>query len=64
MVSSMADRGQYRRRRDLGAAVENMIRYDTRVCRLIGLPDEDCTTVCRDAINWIGFGDDIKKIAT
>ena len=36
--------------------------YHTRVCRPIGLSYEDRTTVCRYAINRIGFGYDTKNI--
>ena len=36
--------------------------YHTRICRPIGLSYEDRTTVCRYAINRIGFGYDTKNI--
>src|SRR6266511_1148763 len=36
--------------------------YHTRLCRPIGLSYEDRTTVCRYAINRIGFGYDTKNI--
>ena len=36
--------------------------YHTRVCRPVGLSYEDRTTVCRYAINRIGFGYDTKNI--
>ena len=55
------DRGQYRRRRDLGAAVE-IFSLSHPLCRPVGLSYEDRTTVCRYAINRIGFGYDTKNI--
>ena len=36
--------------------------YHTRVCRPVGLSYEDRITVCRYAINRIGFGYDTKNI--
>ncbi len=36
--------------------------YHTRICRPVGLSFEDRTTVCRYAINRIGFGYDTKNI--
>ncbi|HEY0331949.1 MAG TPA: YiiX/YebB-like N1pC/P60 family cysteine hydrolase [Rhodopseudomonas sp.] len=36
--------------------------YHTRLCRPVGLSHEDRTTVCRYAINRIGFGYDTKNI--
>lgn len=36
--------------------------YHTRLCRPVGLSYEDRTTVCRYAINRIGFGYDTKNI--
>ena len=36
--------------------------YHTRLCRPVGLSFEDRTTVCRYAINRIGFGYDTKNI--
>lgn len=36
--------------------------YHTRICRPVGLSYEDRTTVCRYAINRIGFGYDTKNI--
>ncbi len=36
--------------------------FHTRICRPIGLSDEDRITVCRYAINRIGFGYDTKNI--
>src|SRR6267142_44419 len=38
--------------------------YHTRICRPIGLSYEDRTTVCRYAINRIGFGYDTKNIVS
>lgn len=36
--------------------------YHTRLCRPVGLSHEDRTTVCRYAINRVGFGYDTKNI--
>ena len=38
------------------------LAYHTRLCRPVGLSFEDRTTVCRYAINRVGFGDDTKNI--
>src|SRR3569833_4734319 len=48
-----------------GVITAPLSKYDTfhtRVCRPIGLSFEDRTTVCRYAINRIGFGYDTKNI--
>ncbi len=52
---------------NVGAGVETAplskyLAYHTRVCRPVGLSYEDRTTVCRYAINRIGFGYDTKNI--
>src|SRR6201996_8763767 len=44
------------------APLSKYFSYHTRVCRPIGLSYEDRTTVCRYAINRIGFGYDTKNI--
>ncbi len=44
------------------APLSKYFAYHTRVCRPIGLSYEDRTTVCRYAINRIGFGYDTKNI--
>lgn len=38
------------------------LQYHTRLCRPVGLSDLDLNTVCRYAINRIGFGYDTKNI--
>jgi hypothetical protein len=44
------------------APLSKYLSYHTRVCRPVGLSYEDRTTVCRYAINRIGFGYDTKNI--
>jgi hypothetical protein len=44
------------------APLSKYFRYHTRICRPVGLSYEDRTTVCRYAINRIGFGYDTKNI--
>src|ERR687896_589815 len=44
------------------AALSKYFAYHTRLCRPVGLSYEDRTTVCRYAINRIGFGYDTKNI--
>lgn len=44
------------------APLSKYYRYHTRVCRPVGLSYEDRTTVCRYAINRVGFGYDTKNI--
>ena len=44
------------------APLSKYFPYHTRICRPIGLSYEDRTTVCRYAINRIGFGYDTKNI--
>lgn len=44
------------------APLSKYFPYHTRVCRPVGLSHEDRTTVCRYAINRIGFGYDTKNI--
>jgi hypothetical protein len=52
---------------NVGAGVETAplskyLAYHTRVCRPVGLSYEDRNTVCRYAINRVGFGYDTKNI--
>ncbi len=44
------------------APLSKYFPYHTRICRPVGLSYEDRTTVCRYAINRIGFGYDTKNI--
>jgi len=46
----------------ISAPLSKYFAYHTRVCRPVGLSYEDRTTVCRYAINRIGFGYDTKNI--
>lgn len=44
------------------APLSKYFSYHTRICRPVGLSHEDRTTVCRYAINRVGFGYDTKNI--
>jgi hypothetical protein len=44
------------------APLSKYVHYHTRLCRPVGLSHEDRHTVCRYAINRIGFGYDTKNI--
>jgi len=44
------------------APLSKYLAYHTRVCRPVGLSFEDRNTVCRYAINRVGFGYDTKNI--
>jgi hypothetical protein len=44
------------------APLSKYFSFHTRICRPVGLSYEDRTTVCRYAINRIGFGYDTKNI--
>jgi len=46
----------------VSAPLSKYFSYHTRVCRPVGLSYEDRITVCRYAINRIGFGYDTKNI--
>ncbi|HLZ04543.1 MAG TPA: YiiX/YebB-like N1pC/P60 family cysteine hydrolase [Bradyrhizobium sp.] len=46
----------------ISAPLSKYVTYHTRVCRPVGLSYEDRTSVCRYAINRIGFGYDTKNI--
>ena len=45
------------------APLSKYFTYHTRLCRPVGLTYEDRYTVCRYAINRIGFGYDTKKFS-
>jgi len=46
----------------ISAPLSKYFSYHTRICRPVGLSYEDRTSVCRYAINRIGFGYDTKNI--
>jgi hypothetical protein len=46
----------------MSAPISKYFSYHTRICRPVGLSYEDRHTVCRYAINRIGFGYDTKNI--
>lgn len=46
----------------ISAPLSKYLPYHTRLCRPVGLSHEDRVTVCRYAINRIGFGYDTKNI--
>ncbi len=46
----------------VSAPLSKYFRFHTRICRPVGLTDEDCTTVCTYAIARIGFAYDLKNI--
>ena len=46
----------------MSAPLSKYFSYHTRICRPVGLSEVDRTTVCRYAINRIGFGYDTKNI--
>jgi hypothetical protein len=46
----------------VAAPLSKYIRYHTRVCRPIGLTEEDCARVCTYAAERIGFDYDLKNI--
>jgi len=46
----------------VSAPLHKYFNYHTRICRPVGLSYEDRITVCRYAINRIGFGYDTKNI--
>jgi Permuted papain-like amidase enzyme, YaeF/YiiX, C92 family len=46
----------------ISAPLSKYFAYHTRICRPVGLSYEDRTSVCRYAINRIGFGYDTKNI--
>jgi hypothetical protein len=46
----------------ISAALSKYYQYHTRICRPVGLSQEDCQTVCRYAIERVGFDYDLKNI--
>ncbi len=46
----------------VAAPLSKYIRYHTRICRPIGLSEEDCARVCTYAAERIGFDYDLKNI--
>jgi hypothetical protein len=46
----------------VSAALSKYYQYHTRICRPVGLSQEDCKTVCSYAIERIGFDYDLKNI--
>jgi hypothetical protein len=46
----------------VGAPLSKYQRYHTRICRPIGLTDDDCARVCTYAAERIGFDYDVKNI--
>jgi len=46
----------------IGAPLSKYYRYHTRICRPIGLTQEDCQRVCTYAAERIGFDYDVKNI--
>jgi hypothetical protein len=46
----------------VGAPLSKYQRYHTRICRPVGLTEEDCARVCTYAAERIGFDYDVKNI--
>ncbi len=46
----------------VSAPLSKYLSFHTRICRPVGLTEEDCTTVCTYAISRIGFAYDLKNI--
>ena len=46
----------------VGAPLSKYLRYHTRICRPIGLTEDDCARVCTYAAERIGFDYDVKNI--
>ena len=46
----------------VSAPLSKYFRFHTRICRPVGLTEEDCTSVCAYAIARIGFAYDLKNI--
>jgi hypothetical protein len=46
----------------VGAPLSKYQKYHTRICRPIGLTDDDCARVCTYAAERIGFDYDVKNI--
>jgi hypothetical protein len=47
----------------ISAPLSKYLDFHTRVCRPVGLSDEDCGKVCAYTIERIGFGYDLKNIS-
>src|SRR6059036_1269562 len=47
----------------VSAPLSKYLDFHTRVCRPVGLSDEDCAKVCAYAVERIGFGYDLKNIS-
>src|ERR1700686_5053218 len=46
----------------VSAALSKYYQYHTRICRPVGLSQEDCKTVCSYAMERIGFDYDLRNI--
>src|SRR6201993_4241769 len=46
----------------VSAALSKYYQYHTRICRPVGLTQEDCETVCSYAIERVGFDYDLRNI--
>ncbi len=46
----------------VSAPLSKYLSFHTRICRPVGLTEQDCTTVCAYAISRIGFAYDLKNI--
>ena len=46
----------------VSAPLSKYLDFHTRICRPVGLTEEDCTTVCAYAISRVGFAYDLKNI--
>jgi hypothetical protein len=46
----------------VSAALSKYYQYHTRICRPVGLSQEDCETVCNYAIDRVGFDYDLRNI--
>lgn len=46
----------------IGAPLSKYLRYHTRICRPIGLTEDDCARACTYAAERIGFDYDVKNI--
>jgi hypothetical protein len=46
----------------ISAALSKYYQYHTRICRPVGLSQEDCETVCRYVIDRVGFDYDLRNI--
>src|ERR1700744_2817230 len=46
----------------VSAPLSKYFQFHTRICRPVGLTEDDCTTVCAYALARIGFAYDLKNI--